>query len=120
MRRKIIFILIICFSLLGQLQASSSSALQATAAGLQGTISAVDVTYKTIQIGEKTYGLADGIQVYSMDNELLNQYALAAGQKIEYDLAKQPLNIQSTPPLPSQVVTNIRILSGTKKNKIPT
>ncbi len=84
-----------------------------------GMISAVDIQDKTIQIGERTYGIIDGVQVYSKNHELINQLALAPGQQIEFSLGPQPLDKAKNSPLPDQVVTTVRILSGSKENAIP-
>ncbi len=74
-----------------------------------GTIKAVNIQEKTIQIGETLYGLVDGIKIYSKDNVLLNQLALAPGQFIQYSASPQPLEIYS---LPRQVITIIHIMKG--------
>ncbi len=89
---------------------SITSTVPSTADG--GTISAVDIQAKTIQIGQHVYGLVDGIVVQSLHNKFLDQRALQAGQQVQYTLGPQPLDMQKNSPLPSQVVTHIRILSG--------
>ncbi len=86
--------------------------------GNNGIISAVDIQAKTIQIGEKTYGLVDGIIVHSKNNNVLSQLALAPDQQIQFALAPQPLDSEKNSPLPAQVVTNIRILSGYNENSL--
>ena len=88
-------------------QASSLKPLSNT-----GMINAVDIQAKTIQIGVKTFGLVDGILVTSQNNQLQSQRVLAPNQRVEFELGPQPLDMKKNSPLPSQVVTTIRILSG--------
>ncbi|MBS0287747.1 MAG: hypothetical protein JSR17_10655 [Proteobacteria bacterium] len=79
-----------------------------------GTIKAVDIQNKTIEVGNQVYGLVDGIIVLSNENQLLNQLALMPGEQIVFSLAPQPLDKATNSPLPDQVITKVRILSGYK------
>ena len=122
MINKAILIIIASFSLGGMqvAQAEDKSVAEATKqhASNHGMISAVDIQEKTIQIGEKTYGIIDGVQVYSKDHQLISQLALSPGQQIEYSVAPQPLDKSNNSPLPDQVITTVRILSGFKEDAI--
>ena len=104
MRKKTIFLLLSICALLGASKYTT------------GMIFAVDIHAKTIQIGQQTYGIVDGIKVYSQSNQLQSQRALAPNQRVEYALAPQPLDMKQNPSIPSQVVTDIRILSGFKED----
>lgn len=78
----------------------------------KGSIMAVDIMARTIQINETIYGLADNIIIYSPSNALLNQSVLAAGQTIECNIQNQSaLGIENTD-LPKKLVTKLRIMSG--------
>jgi hypothetical protein len=82
-------------------------------------ISAVNIQDRTIQVGQFVYGLADAIEIYSSDNQLLSQLALMPGEIIEYTLAKQTLDMsKNIPTPPAQVITSIRILSKFDANAI--
>jgi hypothetical protein len=122
---RVIFIFIVScyFGFIQIAQAENDNTKAAAIDTLQptshGIISAVDIQDKTIQIGERTFGIIDGVQVYSKNHELINQLALAPGQQIEFSLSPQPLDKAKNSPLPDQVVTTVRILSGFKENAIP-
>jgi hypothetical protein len=125
MENKMLFLLVcgcVLFgaSLIIQAKQAASSTTQSTEIAQQisnsGIIVAVDIQAKTIQIGEANYGIIDGVQVYSQSNQLISQRALAPGQKVEFAVAPQPLDQKNNSPLPAEVITFIRILSGYNEN----
>lgn len=81
-----------------------------------GTITAVNILERTIQINEKVFALSDSLQVYSPSNSSLSQRDLAIDQKIEYS-SGPTTNMEAQ--LPQQMVTQIHIMKGYDEGKAP-
>ncbi|MBN9287758.1 MAG: hypothetical protein BGO43_10395 [Gammaproteobacteria bacterium 39-13] len=82
-----------------------------------GTIMAVDVHERTIQINQKIFSLADSLQVFAPSGLRINQLMLAPGQKIQYSTSTQQQEASASTSL-NTAITTIHIISGYKENVI--
>lgn len=82
-----------------------------------GTIIAVDVHERTIQVNQKQLVLADNLQVFSPKGFLISQLLLAPGQKIQYTTSNQVQDYGTGSSL-NAAITSIHIVSGYKESGI--
>jgi len=82
-----------------------------------GTIMAVDVHERTIQVNQKIFSLADKLQVFAPNGLLISQLLLAPGQKIQYSTSTQQQEASTSTSL-NTAITTIHIVSGYKENAI--
>jgi len=99
-----IFILSLSFS---SFTMASAQRMQSSSTGIIDTL---DIERRQLEINEKTYGLADHLQVYTLQNELSNEMILKSGQKIEFWTQEQSSELLAkVPNLPTQVIIKIHL-----------
>lgn len=106
------------YAALPSAQEQMNSLLEAASSQV-GTIMALDLEDRIIQIDKNKYELADNIVIFSTEYSLVSKISLSVGQKIEYWTSRTSTLQGSNNQLTYPIVSKIRIISGYKNDAIP-
>lgn len=110
------FLRLACIGLIIALYFATSSAQEDNNASNSGTIMAIDIHQRTIEVNQKKFVLADNLQVFSPKGFIISQLILAPGQKIQYTTSNQALDNGAG--MQNTAITSIHIVGGYKESSI--